>query len=115
MPSSRIAIRGISTFGRHGASTGEADEPQEFVVDLDVTVDPTGDTLGATADYRALVGATLETVERTSLVLLESLARAVADAVFTISHVTRVTATVHKPRAAESLDVEDISASATAD
>jgi hypothetical protein len=39
----------------------------------------------------------------------------VADAVFTISHVTRVTATVHKPRAAESLDIEDVSASATAD
>lgn len=113
MSESRISIRGISARGRHGANPGEAEDAQEFVVDLDVTVEVSGDSLDATADYRALVGAALLAVEVTSGVLLETLAENVARAVLEIGGVSGVTAVVHKPRAAVSLEVEDISASAT--
>lgn len=113
MAESRISIRGISARGRHGANPGEAEEAQDFVVDLDVAVEVSGDSLDATADYRALVGAALHAVEGTSGVLLETLAENVARGVLEIGGVTGVTAVVHKPRAAASLEVEDIAASAT--
>jgi dihydroneopterin aldolase len=111
--SSRLSLSGIRASGRHGANPGEQLEAQEFVVDLDVTLDTGGDSLDDTIDYRALVDAAREVVEMTSFQLLESLADAVARAVYQWSNVSRVTAVVHKPRAASSMGVDDVAAEAT--
>lgn len=111
--SARVLLTGIQALGRHGANPGERLEAQEFVVDLDVTIEVSGDTLEDTIDYRALAGLARDTVAETSFVLLESLADAVATAIYELSPVVEVTATVHKPRAAESMELEDVAAEAT--
>jgi dihydroneopterin aldolase len=113
MERSRIVVTGLRAFGRHGADPGERMEPQEFVVDLDVSIDVQTDSLDATVDYRVLAQAAVETVESTSLELLESLAEAVARAVYQFAGVERATVTVHKPAAARSIGAEDIQAEAT--
>ncbi len=107
-----VVLRGIRARGHHGASPGEPDRPQEFVVDLEVSVDPRSDELASTADYRELARAAVAAVEGDPVVLLETLARRVAGAVAAVDHVVRVRATVHKPRAAASVGAEDVSASA---
>jgi dihydroneopterin aldolase len=107
-----LTLRGIRARGRHGASPGETDRPQEFVVDLEVVVDVGADRLDATADYRALARTARAAVEDEPVVLLETLAGRVADAVARLDRVVRVRAIVHKLRAAESVEAEDVSAAA---
>lgn len=110
----RLRIEGIAASGHHGANPGEKDAAQAFVVDLDVEVEVTRDALAGTADYRELVRLAREVVDATSFDLLESVARAVAEAVAAAPGVRRATATVHKPAAARSNDVADVAAIATA-
>jgi dihydroneopterin aldolase len=109
-----LFLSGIRASGRHGANPGEKDEPQEFIVDLDVEVDVAGDDIVATADYRRLAAIARTTVERESFDLLESLADAVARAVGTASHVRGARAVVHKPAAAASIGIDGVAAAATA-
>jgi dihydroneopterin aldolase len=111
---SRIFLSGIRSAGRHGANPGEKDRPQEFVVDLDIEVTVDDDAIDQTADYRRLAAIARETVERRSFDLLESLATAVARAVAGARHVGSVTAVVHKPAAARSIDIDGVAAAATA-
>jgi 7,8-dihydroneopterin aldolase/epimerase/oxygenase len=111
----RLFLTGITTQGRHGANPGEQDEPQEFVVDLDVEVDVGDDRLSSTADYRSLIRAARETIEGESFDLLESLAHAVAGAVLAQDGAVRVHAVVHKPAAARSNDVQGVAAAASAE
>lgn len=112
MITSRLILTGIRAAGRHGASPGERGWAQEFLVDLEVTVEVGEDSLDATADYGALVEAARRTVEGTSFELLETLADAVARSVLEFPGVTQVVATVHKPGAARTLGVEDVAAEA---
>jgi dihydroneopterin aldolase len=113
MASTRILLAGIGAEGRHGANPGERLEPQPFVIDLDVLVEVERDDLDATIDYRAIADLARSTVASTSFDLLESVAGAVARALFDLAAVLEVTATVHKPRAAESLGVDDVAAEVT--
>lgn len=105
-----IAIEGIRAMGRHGADPGEQLEAQEFVADVEVWVEVTRDSLEGTLDYRVIVDRVRETIAGTSFVLLEALAEAVASELMDFSQTLRVDVTVHKPRAAESLGVDDVSA-----
>ena len=111
----RLFLTGIGVRGRHGANPGEKDEPQDFIVDLDVEVDVGGDALAQTTDYRTLIRTARETVETTSFDLLESVAEAVARAVVARGGVVRATAIVHKPAAARSNDVQGVAAGSTAE
>ena len=113
--STRLFLTGIIARGRHGANPGEKDEPQDFVVDLDVEVEVEGDALGATADYRALVRTAREVIDSTSFDLLETLAAAVARGVSTHEGVLQATAVVHKPSAAASNEVQGVAAAFTAE
>ena len=113
MVTSRLFLTGITCSGRHGANPGEKDEPQDFVVDLDVEVDTAGDELAQTADYRTVIERARATVEDGSFDLLETLANAVATAVFALDGVVKVAAIVHKPAAARSNDVQGVAAGAT--
>lgn len=107
-----LYLNGIRAMGRHGASPGEQDESQEFVADLQVVLDLGGDRLEDTADYRAVVDAARAALEGESMQLLENVAEGVARAVFSLERVERVVAVVHKPRAAERLGLDDLSAEA---
>jgi len=109
----RLFLTGIGASGRHGANPGEKDSAQEFVVDLDVEVSVASDGLEGTADYRDLIAAAREVVERGSFDLLESLALAIAEAVGARPGVVRATAIVHKPAAARSNQVQGVAAAAT--
>ena len=109
-----VRIRGIQTEGRHGARDGERDDSQPFVVDLEIEVDATDDDLATTADYRTIVEAVQDLIATESWALIETIAGHVAAAVAGIPGVSRCRAIVHKPRAADRLEVNDISAEAEA-
>jgi dihydroneopterin aldolase len=113
MTESRVVLEGIRAVGRHGADIGERLEPQEFAVDLDVVMEVEKDSLADTVDYRSLADLARDTVSGTSFELLESLAQAVAEAIYDLSSVVSVTATVHKPSAAQEMGVDDVYAEAT--
>jgi dihydroneopterin aldolase len=110
-----ISIDGIRATGRHGADPDERLMAQEFVVDMAVWVEVDQDALGSTVDYRTIAERVRETVSTTSFQLLEALAEAVASAVVELEPALRATAVVHKPGAASSLGVADVSAEVTLD
>ncbi len=113
MTTSRLFLTGIRASGRHGANPGEKEEPQEFVVDLDVEVKTFADVVEETVDYRTLARVAREVVEERSFDLLETLASAVATAAAEIEGVVQATAVVHKPNAARSLQIDGVAAAAT--
>lgn len=115
MVTTRLFLTGIAAQGHHGANPGEKDEPQDFVVDLDVEVDVADDRLASTADYRSLIRAASDAVEGGSFDLLETLAHAVAVAVLAEDGVVRVNVVVHKPGAARSNEVQGVAAAASAE
>jgi dihydroneopterin aldolase len=109
-----ITIDGIRAMGRHGANPGEQLEPQEFLIDLEVWVEVDFDSLDSTADYREIVRVARTAVESDSYLILETIADAVARAVYDgFGQALRVTATIHKPAAAGSLAVDDVAVEAT--
>jgi dihydroneopterin aldolase len=114
MTTARLFLSGIKASGRHGARPGEKDEAQDFVVDLDVEVEVEVDSIEATADYRGVTDAVRAVVADGSFDLIEAMAGAIAERVLTADHVTRVTAIVHKPYAAERLQVDGVAAAVTA-
>jgi dihydroneopterin aldolase len=109
-----VRIAGIEAQGRHGASAGERDITQPFVVDLEVAVEPSGDSIEHTGDYRVLVATVRRVIEEESHTLIETLAGRVAEAAVGVSGVVSCRAVVHKPEAASRLGVADISAEASA-
>ncbi len=115
MTAARLFLSGIRESGHHGARPGEKDEPQPFVVDLDLEVEVASDTIDATADYRGVTDAVRAIVRERSFDLIEAMASAIAEEILEIPHVTKVTALVHKPNAATRLDIDGVTAAATAD
>jgi dihydroneopterin aldolase len=83
-------------------------------VDLELAVDPSGDSIDQTGDYRAVTATARGIVEDESHVLIETLAERIATAVALIEGVISCRAVVHKPEAAARLGVEDVSAEAIA-
>ena len=110
----RILIEGIETEARHGVHPREKEEPQRFVVDLDLTVDPASDSLEATVDYSEAIAEARAAVEEGEPVdLLETLADVVAIRVGAMRGVVSCRAIVHKAETAASLGLTDLSAEAT--
>lgn len=109
-----VHLRGIRAEGHHGASRGEKDTPQHFEIDLDLGVEALDDDLGTTADYRVVVYAVQELVEKKSFALIETIAQRIAETVIGVPGVRWCSATVHKPRAAGRLGIQDVSATAEA-
>ena len=108
-------LTGIRASGRHGANPGEKDAPQEFVVDLDVTVETGADHVAETADYRELTAAARRVVQERSFDLVEHLADAIARAVLEQDRVRRATAVVHKPAAAGTIGIDGVAVAVTAE
>ena len=109
-----VRLTGLRAEGRHGASPGERDAAQPFVVDLEVEVEATGDELGRTADYREIAAVARRVIEVESHALLETVARRIVAQVAEVPGVVGARAVVHKPEAASRLGVADISAEAGA-
>jgi 7,8-dihydroneopterin aldolase/epimerase/oxygenase len=110
----RLFLSGIRAEGRHGARTGEKDEPQPFVVDLDLEVETRDDSIEGTADYRDITDAVREVIEQGSFDLIETMADEVARRIAAMPQVANATAVVHKPNAAGRLGIDGVAAAATA-
>ena len=114
MTTARLFLSGIRASGHHGARPGEKEEPQDFVVDLDVEVNVGDDGIGGTADYRGIAETVRAIVEQRSFDLIESMAAAIADDILALDRVAGVTAVVHKPNAADRLGIDGVAAAASA-
>jgi dihydroneopterin aldolase len=113
MTTARLFLSGIRASGRHGANPGEKDEPQEFVVDLDLVVHVDDDAIESTAHYRGVRDAVRGVIADGSFDLIEVMANEVAERVLAFERVTRVTAVVHKPNAARRLEIDGVAAAVT--
>lgn len=113
MTTARLFLSGIVASGHHGARPGEKDEPQDFVVDLDLEVVVETDEVGSTADYRDVTEAVRSVIAEGSYDLIEVMAHDVAERVLAFDHVARVTAVVHKPNAARRLEIDGVAAGVT--
>lgn len=100
---SRIELRGLTAFGRHGVFEYERRDGQEFVVDLtlwlDFTAAAASDDLAATVDYGALAGRAVEIVQGPPRNLIETVVTEIADDVMTDPRVHAVEVVLHKPSA----------------
>ncbi|MGZ4132724.1 MAG: dihydroneopterin aldolase [Actinomycetota bacterium] len=113
MSRARLFLSGIHAEGRHGARPGEKDEPQAFVIDLDLEVEVGDDTIEGTADYRHVIERVRAVVAEGSFDLIETMAEAIAHACFTFERVMRATVVVHKPNAATRLGIDGVAAAVT--
>lgn len=113
MSRARLFLSGIHIEGRHGARPGEKDEPQPFVVDLDLEVAVGDDVIGGTADYRLVSERAREVVAQGSFDLIETMAGAIADACLAFDRIERATVVVHKPNAATRLEIDGVAAAVT--
>ncbi len=109
----RLFLSGIRAEGHHGARPGEKDEPQPFVVDLDLDVEVTGDRIDATADYRGISERVRAVIEEGSFDLIEAMAASIADACLEFDPIGRATVVVHKPNAATRLGIDGVAAAVT--
>lgn len=116
MPMSEIIkLTGISEFGRHGVYENEKQNKQEFIVDITLELNRTSlkDNIESTVDYANLTHLVREIIATKQFELIESLAQDIADVCMLESILTKVEIIVHKPGAAESLGIQDVSVSVT--
>jgi dihydroneopterin aldolase len=104
-----IELRGLRLLGMHGVGELERQTAQPFELDLDVVLDTSpaasSDHVGDTVDYRTLVEGASRVVTGESFRLLETLARAIADAVLSDERVEQVTVSVRKLRPPVPFDI----------
>jgi len=117
VPGDRVALRGITGFGRHGVYDVEREQGQRFVVDVDLILDlapaAVSDDLGRTVDYATLASRIVADVEGEPLNLIEALAARIADTCLACPPVEAVAVTVHKPDAAMPVQTSDVSVTVT--
>lgn len=110
--SDRIAISGITGFGRHGVHAHETAFGQEFIVDVVIATDlgpaAATDDLELTIDYGHVAQLAHAHVVGAPHRLIETLAEAIAAEVVALPGVESVTVTVHKPHAPMPVGVADV-------
>jgi dihydroneopterin aldolase len=113
----RVALRGLSGFGRHGVFDFERERGQQFVADVVCTLDlgpaAATDDLGHTVDYGQLAADVVADIEGEPLNLIEALADRIAGTCLRRPAVTSVEVTVHKPEAPMPVVVADVAVTLT--
>ena len=98
-----ITLTGLRVFGRHGVLPEERRDGQDFVVDVQLTVDvraaATSDDLVDTVDYAALADQLAAVVAGEPVNLIETLASRLADVCLSDPRVIESRVTVRKPGA----------------
>lgn len=98
-----IEINGLRANTIIGVHQLERDRPQEIIIDLRIEYDgeaaSRSDDLADALDYQKLARQVLETVESSSFLLLERLARAALDVMIEDERVTAATIRIAKPAA----------------
>jgi dihydroneopterin aldolase len=117
MDGDTITLTGLTVFGRHGVYPDERRDGQDFVVDLQLSVDTrpaaASDDVADTVHYGLLADEVAAIVGGEPVDLLETLAARIAGAVLEHERVRRVTVTVHKPQAPIAVTFSDVSVSIT--
>jgi 7,8-dihydroneopterin aldolase/epimerase/oxygenase len=115
----RIRLQGMRARGRHGWFDWEREQGQEFVVDVELSVDTApaarSDDLADTVDYGGLASAVVAIVEGEPVRLVETLAQRIADECLRDGRVSSVTVTVHKPQAPVQVELTDVAVTVTRD
>ena len=109
----RITIKGIRAFGYHGVFEFEKVEGQDFVVDLEISLDLSipskSDKLEDSIDYSLFTSLVREAIEVQRFDLIERLAGYIADKILEdFQKVISVEVTVHKPGAPVKEKFDDI-------
>lgn len=108
----RIELRGIEVMARHGVLPQEKDEPQRFVIDLEVYLDLSvagiSDDLADTVDYGRLAQEAHDLVGDESHQLIEVVAERLAGRILATPRVERVVVTIHKPQAPIAVPFGDV-------
>jgi 7,8-dihydroneopterin aldolase/epimerase/oxygenase len=98
-----IRLHGIEVWARHGATPGERQHGQPFVVhvtlELDLEAAGASDDLADTVDYGPLAARVAEAAGGGPYQLLETVARRVLDVLLADDRVTGAEVTVEKPHA----------------
>ncbi|GAA4412723.1 hypothetical protein GCM10023168_34840 [Fodinibacter luteus] len=112
MSADRISLRGVRATGYHGVFEHERRDGQEFVIDVEVTLDlgraGATDDLHDTVDYGALAAGVVARVEGEPFDLIERLATVIAEDVRRDRRVEEVRVTVHKPHAPVGVPFGDV-------
>jgi dihydroneopterin aldolase / 2-amino-4-hydroxy-6-hydroxymethyldihydropteridine diphosphokinase len=115
--SDRIRLSGVRGRGFHGVFEHERREGQEFVVDVELTVDlaaaGSSDDLADTVNYGEVGAAVLARIEGEPHDLIERLAELIASDALSHSEVDEVTVTVHKPQAPVGVPFGDVTVAVT--
>lgn len=115
--SSRIELRGLRAFGRHGVFDFEREQGQDFLVDLTIWVDFTAaaasDDLADTVDYGALAERAVRIIAGPPRNLIETVVSEIADDVMADPRIQAVEAVVHKPAAPIPHEFADVRVVAT--
>ena len=113
MMSEQITLTGIAEFGRHGVYPQEKQNKQKFVVDLKINLARLSyeDKIETTVDYAELASSIRDVIADNEFDLLETLAAAIAVKCLENVLIDSVTVTVHKPEAAVSLGLSDLTVS----
>jgi dihydroneopterin aldolase len=113
----RIRLTGIRFRARHGVSRAERDLPQDFVVDLEVSLPvsalPRADTRARVFDYDKLASLVVDEGTRVSYKLLETLADRLIARVLADTPATSVTVQVKKFGPPTSASVDAVSVELT--
>lgn len=108
----RIVVTGIRGFGFHGVLPEERIAGQEFLVDLEVTVDFSvairSDDVVNTVNYAELGKIAHEAIIGKAFNLIESLADLIAVNCLAVDQVQAVCVTVHKPSAPLGVPFDDV-------
>ncbi len=108
----RIDISSIAAEGVHGLYADEALGPQPFTVDvtmwLSMDAAVANDDLAGSIDYVVASEVVRHVVETSTVLLVESLAAAVCEALLEGSAAIAVRACVHKPRASRDAHASDV-------
>lgn len=108
----RIEISGIAADGIHGLYADEALAAQPFTVDVTIWLSMDAavadDDLSGSIDYVVASEAVRTVVETSTVLLVESLAAAVCEALLERPAAIAVQACVHKPRAARDAHASDV-------
>ena len=98
----RIIIRGLRCRGRQGPTAGDQEQPQDYLVDVELSVDvadaASRDDLAAALDIASVASLVRDEVARRPRVLLERMTADVAQALLEqFDQVTEVLVKVEKP------------------
>ena len=116
--SDQIHLTGIRAFGYHGLFDFEAEEGQNFLVDLAISIDlskaSVSDSISDTVDYGLVAELVVEEIEGERVILIERLAGKIGDRVLALdTRITKVEITVHKPQAPVKAELSDIAVKIT--